>query len=170
MEWWVGSEVVKCIVMRLDCDRVAGQTEECFQGRGRGQGGEWGEGWGLFVFSPGHCVPADRCKIIARLRKHQQSGSRSPTQCCLVLCLVILAGNGIFKYQSEKEFYFNRDQNINHRNPFLQIDPKNVFHYLFKIFQIHSEFDHYVIICSKYQLLKWLSAKIMGMIGKLKTL
>ena len=29
--------------MRLDCDRVAGQTEECFQGRGRG-GKVGGEG------------------------------------------------------------------------------------------------------------------------------
>ena len=29
--------------MRLDCDRVAGQTEECFQGEGGGRGGGGGK-------------------------------------------------------------------------------------------------------------------------------
>ena len=73
--------------MRLDCDRVAGQTEECTHRRG-----------GEDCLYSLRNIGGEGCKIIP-IRKQI-----SRPICCLLLCFVILAGNGIFKSLSGGNF------------------------------------------------------------------
>ena len=94
--------------MRLDCDRVAGQTEECTTA---GVGREEED----CLYSLRNIGAEGKVKGV----KLSQSGNRSPVRSGLLSVIVFcnLGRKWNIQISIRREFCFNQDQFIHHRNP-----------------------------------------------------